>query len=105
MEKSNTLKYPETIPLRDLAAIEFVICRAKKERRSKAAALALIVLEWAEFKSIIRRNRQAARRTESLPEHRQDTAGAVVNQQENPAAETGDAAAVDPVEKAAGNGD
>jgi hypothetical protein len=62
-----------TILLRNPEAIETVEARSKKERRSKSAALAVIVIEWAEFKSIFQRNRAAARRANSLPEDKQNT--------------------------------
>jgi hypothetical protein len=71
--------------LRDPDAVEVVIERAKKERRSKSAALAVIILEWSAYQSAFRRNRAAARRAKSLPEGNQDTGRCRCGQVENPA--------------------
>ncbi len=59
--------------LYDPDAIGVVVQRSRKERRSMSAALAVIVLEWAATKSVVRRSRAAASRTKSLPEQGQST--------------------------------
>jgi len=104
-----------TILLRDPDAIEIIVARSKRERRSKSAAMAVIILEWAKLKSLFRRHRDRTSchcqssnlkpETTTLKDNFENVCGQVENPPADSAAKTSDAAAVDPVEKAAGNGD
>jgi hypothetical protein len=85
-ETANSKQRKPAIFLYDSTAIEVVVQRSKRERRSMSAALACVVLDWSRDRALARAIRSSRRRQQPAPTGVQDTGTAASGQGEITAA-------------------